>query len=926
MPLADDFLGPESAKSADSFLDDHSNIVNKSLSATMTSPFKLPPQKSFTEPMGYPPTPDPIPWDPQEQQLAQHGVDITSGAPVGLRQRLSLLVSPTDEEKRSAINQYFGIDVGLAKNREGQLEYTNPETGRRTLLESHGADLKGLVPTVGGTTDAVLSGGGAALAGSSTAIATGNPVLAAGAATVGGAAGQAVADLGKTLVNSILGTGNKKTPKETALNIGSDALKTGALTAAGEAVGMVPAGARFIGRGFLDLKYGKAIDLQAKAAEATASRTDYFNLLGSLPGNSPSIPELIPKEPLPRMWFDKARGTTPELTAEEEKRINSNLDSMSYLYKNVTDTYKPSPNYMPGSSGEGMKGAVDQQKQLALSQQMLQDAFAKANAKRTAMQLPPYSTTEMNQMGTDMLNTVEQAGKQKKDQAYGDLKVMLGAPKEVAYDRGSSYWLIDRKAEDTVEMSPVAKAKIQNMYNEGVRLQKSPLRSGDKYFSAIPEDFYTDVNKPELGLNFNDKKYDIFSLIDNIQDLHSGTRSAMAASKGRIPADEQANAHVADILQDEVEYYLGRKGDPRILDQWENAKQATQEYEENFGRGILANVMHRTGGFQDPVYNSFVNSLLLRGGRGQDQTGVSKLSEVLKGDPEANENVRNMIWATYRDHFMPSDGIPTRESFSKFKDQMEGPIKYFFGHDDLNKMTTFEQMTDDLQASTKKLTNFNKSWQKNPEFGGIPSTSQGLSDAVFRKSVSPQALGRMTAFLQNSYPELLQEWRADTAARFARETSDANGTPIAGNITKKIGDLGDRLTMMMDPLYVTNVRTIARESQMAMGNPGVRLDPEKPKSILTQVVRAAFAPPLSEEGRWYTALLGWRDRAAGRVVYNALKDPQSLNEFIRNTAYSAAKPTVAGVFANLKGRALYQYLNQSSNDQQQPVPQETNVP
>lgn len=913
----------QEAAGTGSSIEDHTNIVSRSLAARNTSAFQLPPQATHASSVGR--ALEAIPfvggaanamgyggvqqkdWTPEEQDMAKSGVDISSGAPLKLRNLLSLAVEPTDKDTAKTINTFFGQDVGVARNKYNELEYTNPQSGRRTLLSPRSDTLQGLSPTVGGALDTALPTAGAVGAGVPTTAATGMAPLAATASVAGATVGQAIADSGKTVIAAFLGVSPDRTPKEQLEAISKSSLKTGALTAAGEVVGNIPNALRFAGRGFLDLKYGKAKELRDLAADASKSLEDYNRLIGTQAGVKPSVDELLPNQPMVRINKEKAYKSDEELTAEEEKRINSNLDTLAYNYQNFSDAFKPRPDYVSGEGGYNIQQAVQAKKAQALAAQQFDDAMAKADAQSAINGLPPMTETERNAMGTEILDLVKQAGKEKKDRAYGDLKVSLGVPKEVAYDRTSDAWMQARKTEDKVEISPVAQAKLWNMWKEGMALQRSPLRSGDKYFSAIPEGFFADVNKPEEGLAFEGRKYDILSLIDNVQDLHSGTRAAMAASKGRIPADEQANAHVAETLENEVKYFLNRKGDPRILDQWEAAKQANIEFEENFGRGLLSTVVGRTGGFENPVYNAFSAKVLMSAGKGQDQSGVAKFAKILDGYPDEKERVRGMIWSIYKDHYLPPSGIPDKASWGKFTDQMEGPMKYFFGDGDKTKVADFSAMTDNLASSAKKLATFRQVWNAS-DLGGIPRTSQGLSNAVFRESNAPQVLRRMVSLVKNLNPTLYKEWQADTALQFARRSSDASGMPVDSLISKQIAALGPRIELVMGPQYLRNLQTYNRVAQMVQGGSGIRLDPDRPQSVLTQVIRAKFAPPLSAEGRWYQALLNWRKRAAGRVVYNALKSPEGLDRFIRETSSSAARPTSVGVLAALRGEALYNSL------------------
>jgi hypothetical protein len=914
---------------------DHSNIVAKSQEQGFSGggrhggimspmpdnhlPVQLPPYKERyaqpVSPFGQSAPPGTVQWSPAEKAKAAAGIDITSGAPHALRNQLSMMISPKEGDIKRVVNQYYGQDVDVQRDELGNITYRDPSSGRTTYLEGQGQNLKNLTPTVGGSMDTVLSGGAAAGAGVLAGASSGNPFLGAGASVVGGAVGQGASDVGKLVINSIMNNGaNKPTFDENVEGVLKDSAKAGVNTAIGAGIGLLPAVGRLFGRytPSINLKYGKATELLDQTAVATRDLNEYNTLVGNTKDLKPSIPELLPNDGEIRTVAERARKTSDALTAQEEKRVNSNLDALSYNYKNFSDSFKPSPDYQPGSSGFNMQQEFAQKKAQALAQQQLQDSFARANATRAAQGLPALSQTEMNQMSTEMLNTVESAGSDKVNKAYGDLKVMLGVPKETAYDRTSGSLLQGRKTNDVMELNAVTRAKIQNLWQKGKDLNTtSPGKNGDKYWAAIPEDFLETPSHPENGLaDLTTKKYDILSTIENVQDIHNGVRNAMRASRGQIQPDDQAAAHTADILEENIGWHLETKGDPKILDAWENAKQLNRQYNADFRQGILNQVMTREGGFTSPVYTTSTAKLLMSAGKGADQSGVAKLADVLKGDPNANENVRSMIWSIYKEHYLPQDGVPTAATFSKFKDDLQGPIRHFFGDDDLAKMSSFSDMTDKLAASAKSLKLFNQAWRASPEYGGIPTNSQALTRAVFQQKTAPQVLDKMVSVLKATRPDLLKEWQADTAQELARTVSDKAGVPVASNLNSLLNNLSPRIEKVMGPEFVANLRAVQKAASMAQSGPGVvQLSPDKPQSIMTQAVRAMFAPPMSSEGRWYSGLLEWRKRAAGRVVYNALSSPEGLKAFVATSRNQATSPTAAAVLGNLNGRSLISTLN-----------------
>lgn len=883
-------------------------VVDNATSQNMR-PFKLPDAKSHnieSQPPPFDPIVTDVPWSDREKDMAKNGIDIVSGVPYGLKTNLDMIPGATDEDRKYVINKYFGQDVGVRRNQYGELQFNNPRTGLPTTVFSHQYN----APTVGSAFDLIGQATGA-IAGGGAAMETGSPFAVGAASTAGSALGQSVVDIGKLVASKALGTYNpSRTASDNIKAVAGDAKDAAENTAIGETVGGVPR----IGRWFLNssrkigLKYSDALDLQDAAQSANQDLGDYYKLVGTQHQLMLSIPELT-QDPKARMAFNKAWRTGDDIAAEEEGRVNSNLSQLAYNFKNIADMYKPSdPSYTQGSSGQNIKDVFVQKKQAGLLDAQLRAQVEQDNAKRVALGLPQMSPEQMNQRLTDMLNTAEQAGKSNVDKAYADLKVALGVPASVAGLKTSDRYFQEQVPTVMLGLSPVSKMKLQNYYNEAIRdLHGIDPDIGRQKLAAIPEGLLTKLDEygnagTVPGLNL-DRQDDLYHVVESIQNMRYGIRQAMKTNKGNIQPRDQDVATMEDILSENVESYFKRNGNPAVMDKWEAAQQATRDYAAQFRQGVLREVMQKQDGFTPTVYNQAVSKLLMNSGKeAASQSGPRELAGILKGDPEAYNDVRNMIWGIYQNHYLPSDGIPTRASFNQFKDDLAGPIKYFFSDADRAKMDSFDSLTGLIKDSTNAVKKFNQQWTSST-YGklGKPS-SYGLSNAVFSQSISPQNLKGLGNFLRDNNPDLLEQLRSDTALKFAQQTSD-NGVPNPQKIAAYVAKYGDRLNDIMGPQYLNNVQVLSGAMQRIVG-PQVKLEPDAAQSIFEQVIRAKFAPPLSEEGRWYSALLEARRRAAGRVVYNALSSPIGLSKFIRDRDVDNKTQIGMGILGELGGKTL----------------------
>jgi hypothetical protein len=853
-----------------------------------------------------------VPWSDTEKKMAGDGIDIVNGVPYSLRNRMDMVPGATEEDKKNMINQYYGRDVGVAKNSYGELEYTSPATGRRTLVNPHSAQL----PTVGSATDFAGQALGGAIGGT-LAIPTGNPLAVAASSTLGAAGGQAVVDAGKYIVSKSLGLAPQRTAGENISSVGKDVGEAAGSAAAGEALGGLWRAGRFALTGTLSLKYKNAVEMQGWLDGAQSDLDDYYSLVGGNEKFRLSVPELLQTSDNPaarlrsyqeQEHLNEAYRSLPDLRAQERERLTNNLTLLQRNFQDITDNYKP-PNFTPGQSGDDIKNSILAKKQAQFNQAQLQQQITQENAKRQAQGLPAWTTDDINQRLTGQINQVEAAGKDRLDAAYTNLKVQLGVPAEIAGLKSTDSLFQAQAPKVLIPLSPVTQLKLKNFYANALAARNSEDTSiGDGMLNAIPNNYFADRTDPLKGLNL-DGQFDMFWTVENVQDLRAGIRQAAKSSNGNIQPRDQDMIKMADLMEENVRDYFDRQGNPGVLDAWENAQQEARNYSQNFRNNILSQVMEKRNGFPVPTYNQAVSRLLMNNGRGQPQQGVQELSNILQGDPEARNDVRNMIWSLYKDQgYLPKDGIPTRDSWAKFQDDFEGPIKAFFDKDDVSQIKSYEDMTDLVTKANKDVKNFNMAW-RNSSYGplGTPN-SNSLTNAVFSPSISPDKLKGLGTYLYREQPDLLESLKGDTASRLAKMVSDKNGIPIPSKINAVVAQYGDRISEIMGPDYLNNVKYIAQagEKQSTLNTRLglVGTESSETPNIFQNVVRWLIAPPMSGEGRGVTALWNFRKRAAGRVVYNALSSPEGMQKFIMNRDLSNTYQVAHGILGDLGGQAL----------------------
>lgn len=904
---------------------DHSGIVDKSLEQ---SPFPISDAKYTVHPdagMGVPGDDKPLdlPWSDDEKSMAAKGIDITTGVPYKLRNSMSFLTGKaTDEDYKNAINSYYGKDVGVRKMDNGELAYVSPDTNRLTLVNGK----YGSLPTAGSIMNAIGTTVGGAVGG-----AMGAPGGIAGVALggVGGAiAGQTAVDVGKSFVAKAVGFYPKDRTSQQDFKGYNEDIGQAAL---GEAVGQglfgAYQGAKWFTRGFMPFKKEQIQSLLAETQDSQQALDNFYDLTGRR--IMASGPEMAPRRGEMMDIFRTSYGTSGPIKETEQNRVNDNLFTIKAALDDVTGAQKPTPDYQFGSSGEQIQFALAQKKNQALAAESAQESMSAAAAQRTAEGLPAWSPEASNARLKEILDLADSQAKGKMDSAYNNLNTILGVKNpgvttpvaSVGATSGpSDRFLQPQTPTQLVPFSPVAKIKLQNFLKEaednavGIAQGGGAVDTdiGRAMGAAIPEGLKRAPAEDEsapLGFKLNlDTPADLYKLIQFVQNTRSGVRQAMASGKGSLAPQDHDLATMGDIIAGSVGDYFKRSGDPKVMNAWEEAQQAAIDYHQEFRTKIMNEIIKKQDGFPAPTYDQAVGKLLYASGKNAPtQEGIRQLASITKGDPQAQEDIRGMIWASYNNSYLPKDGIPTRATFQKFKDDFEGPIKEFFTQDEQDKMGTLTDLTNQVISSQAKLKNIKAQWDNQgfgKDLGRLNSTT--LSNSVFSNSIGPGKMQRLTQWIgESGQPELLSQLRADTAQKFSQMATDANGVIVPSKFDQIIQKYGDKLSQVMDPQWMYAVKTINQAAKVPLSGATLQEIPgSEPKSVLTQVVRWLVAPPLSGEGRAYTALLLARQKASDRIVYNTLSSPEGLKNFLAVKDKQITDQAIVGALGELGGQTL----------------------
>jgi hypothetical protein len=918
----------------------------------LSTPFKLPASKgTMPDPAG----PDPfdiqknidIPWDSKDQNLASRGIDITTGSPYALRSETALSDDP--QEQLRAVRKYFQARGENVYPRVGpdskEIEYLNPQTGRYTLL--HNRQFLGEGPAPSDITGATLTTlGGAAAA----------PSFFGTAAGAG--AGAMVNEVGKFAVKTALGLTTVGSGLHQARNILGEGAATAGAALVGNTIARIPSLIGYATKGVLPgqlynwLK--ESPELISKVQDAFNNLKDYYNLAGNT-GLKPDVASAS-GDPALQLMKSKALSTSENVQVSFKRQFKANVDNIAQTFQKVTNAYKSIASGQPGDSGSNIAAWAQQQKAEAQQAGSVQTKVAQNAATQAVAGYPTMSKDDIITRATGLVQPVAEAQKADVDKAYGDLNVHLGVPQEVAYSKDS-----DRLSQAQVPTIPftlsnTGKGKLTNLLTEAYNIGKVDPGLRDSMTAAIPDGFLKREREAvagaaapadedlfaSLGLEpapgkpttqatsrfqINDDPKDLYAVLQSLQGLRTGTRRAMAQSKGILPPDEQTQARVNEIISKDIEQNFVDRNDVDGLNLYETAQQKARDYASQWRNGVLSEAVKKADGYTTPTYSSTIAHALFSSGHGADQRAITQLRQVLDGNPQSLEQVRQMIGAAYKDMYT-NDGVPNPTLHAKFLSDFEGPLKQFMTPAEMSKIHDIGGLSDVLEASLKKENNFERAWNATT-YGKLGQANTfNLSRAALLNNKNFSGIGN---FLKQNNPELLQQLQRDTAAQV-----QARVFPQGGQFQlAKLGQLLDSsrtpgLREVMPPTYINDLKTLQGAAQ-SIGNNNEDFSPEMP--LLKAVVRAVVGN-FGKEGRTFTLFNHFRDPRGARAVYNAMADPDSLRKFMQAKDMSVANAARAGILTAVGARsfgmtnqvknktpgainAAGTYLNQS-NQQQQP--------
>lgn len=827
----------------------------------------------------------------QGAEIAATGVDVTTGAPGGVRAKAAF--AKNENSKIAYIEDQLGAPVrkGPVSDQPEYLRYDEISKEKvwtlvdesRLTARDFGEGAEALPPIAAGVASgaAGLSGWGAPAIG-----------LAGGGAA-------AVTEAARLGVGEMLGVNDVSTQQYV-----TDAAETGAY--------------EFL-LGYGGEKFMKLMQFARRALQPLASTPDEAADILRVIEDSQSEKLAAEVEAMARQVNPDARlrPTTAELSNEESllaieagavsgdrdaavelgKRVRGNTASLEDAFDSITlqtddggDAYRSAKQVqrlaekrVESRTGQAARG--------------LEERTAAAKAETAAMQ-----SIDEQEAGRRMRAAVlgaKQVAKNKETAAYNAYKQAYGwdgyaesSVKIEKTDRWNNFWsgVNQEKVNSWFGHQKSAKGKIIPGFEKKVKDDTIKLYSPD---GSVLSSISKSSSKPL-----------------DLHQLEEGLKALRKLKRGKKPASADAN-DIGRAIK-ELEILRRDSVSPEMLEFAAYAERASTERVAVADKGLLNALISETNG-RYVLSDTRVFAHVLKT---NDSEIAEQFMRVIEPDPGAVAATKRAVAGFYK-KTVAQDGYADPKLHEAFMRDHGNTLSAIFSPAEIKRMNALGDVGAVVQRSIKQYDNLVKGLEKT-FYGKVKNTNpESLARMMFS-----EAAKKGSGFSVRESRQLMQmmdNYGAGDHVRkavgdFIKNKAFKGGKVNFSSLTNLAsGESRMKLSAIYGADYIRNVDKILDVAAMLSRKPNKPV-PWKKTNALTDLLRVVVAPPLTRRGRAQTLLVNVRFDSANKALVRALLDPEELKNIVRLGNHQANSRQAARILAQLGGGMALQDVNDYNDE------------
>lgn len=821
--------------------------------------------------------------EPKIAAAAQSGVDVTTGAPKGVRSGLGEGFAFDESQARDFLvkelrTKYDPRSTMRKGPVSGEYEYFDPKANPpRWVLFRHSNPFQETLALAGKALPVVGSAADMAVAGNPETGALKAALKAIGLSGMGAAGGEAA----RVGLGDLAGVNDDVTLGDHLRDIGGEGLATSAGAAAG---GIVLGGAKYAKAAIS----GKDVLSGTEASAIIRGQQKYKGVvedINKLAGRDIKLPAHLyvdPNDPGAMvggaMWDKYVRSTSdPKLRYEVAKMDSEEHSWLKNAWDHLAEPFE-NPSIPPGNQSRTLAG-----KPMYDANQQAVGNMKNSVTRNLEKSRAKYEGA-MGDMPVDVADQMISAGARSREMLMAASKQERNATTE-AYKRFNDMIGFDPRTGSTPFKITLDTEKDGPLINAIRDFGKSKYDP-----TPVPG-----INEAEDG----SMTIDLAALDVVSKRMKTASRRGTSGGSDITITDRdlsEGSTNASRRFSDELEKleYNGEVPEG-TWSQWKTAQAAARNEAVKFKRGILNDFIKTDDDGVHKVSDQFLLSGIIAA---KDKQAAQELMDVVGKDPVANREVKNVMWSLYRSRVYNND-IPSAEARRNFEKEYGPLMDVFFGKSEKAKYATLGEVQARLIEADEMARGANKFAKE--AFGFSDWKPEQFVNRIMTKGFSSEDAAKL-AKAANKFNAL--EPIQTGVKNEIQSALFKNGIEDQMDLNKLNSLLKDRqgLRIIMGNEFVSNLEKlnaaypVLRRSVQGMGEVSVN-------STFQKGMRA-IVRPMSREGNLLRFLSQLRGGNVDKKVYDALMDPHELTR-LANQAQVAAMGAKAVTRAGAVGAALY---------------------
>jgi hypothetical protein len=845
----------------------------------------------------------------EKKKIADSGVDVTSGAPDGVRtgyEAFAVNEGAFNDFLQKEFHRVMGPDAEVRKGPvSNKPEYWDPKTQRWTLV-SHSSIGQEIISHAGEALNTV--GGLASLAGPN----KGSAVKETLSAAAKGGSGTMGTDWFRMKIGDWLGV-NDTSPGE-GERIG-EAAKAGGMAAGGEMLGGLGYG---ISKYIIQSVKGKPVFTPEEAQQLLDGMGKYDDVIKDINDNSDvdfttflhqRVDPNLPAASIAERWYSLlSESSDPNIRLKvAQARANQYGALRSYYLK----ANEPHDVGIPPTA-EGREAAGQSTKQGI--EQARQEGMAEVEGRLQGLETQGRQMVEALPANVNV--TAEQAGRAMRDQMFAKSQESKALVNE-AYKRYNDLISYNSRTGQSPYMVEIKDPGLVKIIEDFRANSLTGLKSG----SVVPNYVYEDGLRAvppgkgayATGANGNGIKVDLGTLDMVAKNIAEAARDKTVNKENVAVRNLDLVKAESDIHRVIKDYIQKGSLDGTLPEEtflaYQTARAEAKRDAYLFKEGFLADFLEKDRTHNWVLKDRDVVTQILRT---KDLEAAKQIKEFVEGDPVAMREMKKVLFSLYHKK-ATKKGLPSAELHDKFMaDDQYGPIMdIFFKNEDFDKLASYKDVAQSLASTAKQAKTIEKELRST--LGGKITkwSSENLVKSVLSSSLDSASTRKMMAVsMRTSGLKGVKDLKNGVMNEIQMRVfpQGLDGEMSYSALDQVIDKYGGNIDAVLGPKYLEQLRTLRKTAPMLMRNPAKVGDPPV-MTRLQQAVRGVIRP-MSREGNFMSFLRQNRGANLPASIWDALTD---INELEKLANYTKAMVQGTRASATAGGQVGVQTLNEQQD-------------